>query len=279
MSRNDDWVISASSGVAWHDDHPPDVLPWLESRKSRKFMGKQDQLAVIAAGEALTRAGLRGGTACEAMGLYLTVGHIPFQRDDIDAIATSSVDADGAFSVQRFATEGIAQVNPLLTFRCLPNMPAYHVSQNFGIKGPYVVAYPGVVQAAQCLQHALDDLQAGRIAHALVGGVADQRNFLVQFFFDRSAQRQALPRADEAAMLVLESRRSALARGVVVVGGWRDIDILASAGETPHAVAAPDLFAWLHRQAQQAGAGEREFSATGLDRAGVRARCVFEARP
>lgn len=52
----------------------------------------------------------------------MCVGFIPFERTDIETIAQHSTQ-DGTFSMARFSTEGMAQVNPLLTFRCLPNMP------------------------------------------------------------------------------------------------------------------------------------------------------------
>jgi hypothetical protein len=295
------FVITATSHVVWDDSQPPDVLPWLASRKSRKFMGRQDQLAVIAAGQALRDAGLHDtatpGAALDALGLYLTVGHIPFERDDIDAIAARSVGADGAFDITRFAAEGIAQVNPLLTFRCLPNMPAFHISQNFGLTGAYEVAYPGTAQAAQSLAHALDDLDAGRVEMALVGGVADQRNFLVQFFFDRDAGRCALPRRDEAAMVLIESRDAVYRRGAVVLGSVEAIDVRpAHAAQTPprdahasmHDVAAPALFAWLHREAhahehEHVNAHEHErstrsFTATSLELAAVHVQATFEGR-
>jgi hypothetical protein len=180
-----------------------DVTPFLKSRKMRKFMGKQDQLAVVAANGALEGRGIAGDALRLRTGIYLTVGYIPFERDDIEAMARHSLEA-GQFSMRMFSTEGIEQVNPLLTFRCLPNMPTFHVSMNCGIQGPYFVTYPGAGQFYLALERAVDALAAGEIDHALVGAVADQNNFLVQF--DRARRRGAVagPACDAGAVLLLE---------------------------------------------------------------------------
>jgi 3-oxoacyl-(acyl-carrier-protein) synthase len=142
-----------------------EVLPFLKSRKMRKYMGKQDELAVIAAGEALRMSGIATPMleADEAKtGVYLCVGYIPFERADIDALTSGSI-RDGEFSMECFSTVGIEQVNPLLTFRCLPNMPIFHVSLNFGLRGPYFVTYPGIGQLYLALELAATALRSGEI--------------------------------------------------------------------------------------------------------------------
>jgi len=161
-----------------------DVLPWLKSRKMRKFMAKQDQLAVIAAGLAAREAGLSAEDLRLRTGIYLCVGYIPFERSEIEAIAKNST-GNGQFSMDFFSTKGFEEVNPLLTFRCLPNMPIFHVSLNLNVQGPYFITYPGAGQFYTALEQAVLALQSGEIEYALVGGVADQNNFLVQHHFER----------------------------------------------------------------------------------------------
>ena len=51
-----------------------EALPFLKSRKTLKFMGKQDKLAVAAAGKALREAALPAGDFRAGLGLYLAVG-------------------------------------------------------------------------------------------------------------------------------------------------------------------------------------------------------------
>lgn len=200
-----------------------EVLPWLKSRKMRKYMGKQDELAVIATGEALRAAGLQAAPDPARVGVYLCVGYIPFERSDIDALALPSI-RDGAFSMELFSTVGIEQVNPLLTFRCLPNMPIFHVSLNFGIRGPYFVTYPGIGQLYLALERAACALRAGEIDQALVGGVADQNNFLVDYHFGR-LDGAATAREDAAAVICLERRADAERRGARPLAELVGLDI------------------------------------------------------
>lgn len=200
------------------DPQAGDSLPFLKSRKSRKYMGVQDELAVVAAGRALAAAGLAGKSMGERTGLYLAIGYIPFEESDILPVLDASME-DGRFSMRRFADGGYQMGRPLLTFRCLPNMPAYHVSVNFGVRGPYLVTYPAAGQFALALEEARAALRQGEIDVALVGAVAHQRNFLVEHHFARllpPVDRHRL--RDIGAFLVLESAAHATERGAQVRG-------------------------------------------------------------
>ncbi|HLY74375.1 MAG TPA: hypothetical protein VKU80_09675, partial [Planctomycetota bacterium] len=115
------------------------------------------------------------------------------------------------FSMRRFSTEGYNAVNPLLTFRCLSNMPAFHVSANFDIQGPYFVTYPGPGQFYVALEEARAALEAGRVDVALVLGVAHQQNFLVRHQFGRVEPPQTRL-ADAAGCVVLEPADRAAGR-------------------------------------------------------------------
>jgi hypothetical protein len=203
-------VVSGLGGVS---SLPFPTDAYLKSPKARKFMGGQDHLAVGAAGLALASAGLTPHALGPRAGLFLAVGFIPFEGADIDALLAGSLEA-GEVSMRRFGTDGFAAVNPLLTFRCLPNMPAYHVSTCFDIQGEYFVTYPGPGQFYLALEEALAALAAGRVTVALVGAVAHQTNFLVAHHYGRV--RPAVPASalrDGAGFLVLEEASAHQARG------------------------------------------------------------------
>lgn len=190
-----------------------DVRPHLVNPKLRKFMGPQDALAVTAAARALEAAGRP--PLGERAGLFIAVGHLPFEQEDIDRLLEGSLQ-DGAFSMPAFAEGGYHAVNPLVTFRCLSNMPAFHASVNFDLQGPYFVTYPGPGQLYAALDEACAALDEGRVDLALVLGVAHQQNFLVQHHARRLTPPQDGARlVDAAGCLVLEregSPRRPLAR-------------------------------------------------------------------
>jgi len=188
-----------------------DSTPFLKSRKTRKFMGRQDELAVVAAARALESASLAAPLG-ERCGLYAAVGYIPFEERDIAELLEASLDGD-AFSMQRFSTNAFGALNPLLTFRVLPNMPAFHISLNFDIQGPYAVSYPGAAQFYVALEEAFAALDAHAVDVALVAAVADQENYLVRHHFsDRDPSRLE----NAAACLVVEREEDALRRGAPV---------------------------------------------------------------
>jgi 3-oxoacyl-(acyl-carrier-protein) synthase len=176
-------------------------------------MGAQDDMAVVAAGIALGDAGLRGELG-DRVGVYLAVGYIPFERTTIDELLAGSTDEHG-FSMQRLSTAGYSGLNPLLTFRCLSNMPAFHISMNFDIQGPYFVTYPGAGQFYLALEQACFAIESGAIDAAVVGGVAHQKNFLVERHFQRIASPP--DRLEDAAgCLILERASHAVERGTPV---------------------------------------------------------------
>lgn len=194
---------------------PCDPLPYLKVRKNRKMMGPQDDLAVVAAGQALASAGL-GNALGERVGLYAAVGYIPFEETEIDLLLEGSLEGQ-SFSMKRFSTVGYASVNPLTTFRCLSNMPAFHVSVNFDIQGPYLVTYPGPGQLYLALEEAREALALARIDVAVVLGVAHQRNFLVRHHFGRIHPPTA-DLIDAAGCIILERSEHAKARSARALG-------------------------------------------------------------
>jgi hypothetical protein len=232
-------VVSGSSSIVLQGDDPKtvDPTPYLRIRKNRKFMGTQDDLAVVAMARALEDAGLVGAPLGERAGLYAVVGFIPFDQNDIAPVLEGSL-VDGEFSMERFSTDGFRRAHPLLTFRCLPNMPAYHVSANFDLQGPYLVTYPGAGQTYAALEEASVALRAAAVDFAFVLTVAHQRNFLVEHHFSRlEPPTPARELCDVACCLVLEREEAVARRGGIARGrllrlehGYRPFDAL---GEQP----------------------------------------------
>ena len=73
---SDDPVILTGCGHVISAGEPCDPSPYLKAPKLRKYMGIQDDLAVVAAARALQSAGFRSPSdyRAERIGLYLVVG-------------------------------------------------------------------------------------------------------------------------------------------------------------------------------------------------------------
>lgn len=218
-------VVTGIAEVVAANGERLNAVPYLVEKKSKKYLGRQDELAVISAGRALAHAGLIGGDGRAKLGdrtgLFISVGYIPFKSRDIDPVLARSVDDDGRFSMQRFAAEGYQRAHPLLAFRCLPNMPAFHIAANFGIEGPYHVAYPSDGQLLLALERAVIALRDQHIDRALVTGVAHQKNFLVEHHHRRlGVDPDTLVDAGATAVLEREGERDH-----AVVARLADLDI------------------------------------------------------
>jgi 3-oxoacyl-(acyl-carrier-protein) synthase len=192
-----------------HDCCP---LQFLRQRKTLKFMSKQDRLALEAAGLAVEMSKVPSRVLRDHAGVFLTVGYIPFELDTAAELCAGSMEGN-RFSMKKFSGEAIENINPLLAFACLPNMPAHHVAMNLEILGGYFITYPDSTQMYGALLESLLQLQEGQIDLALVGGVADQSNFLVRHHFKKTCNRSVPEElADCAGFLVLERSSSALKR-------------------------------------------------------------------
>ena len=189
-----------------------DPMPFLVARKTRKFMGVQDDLAVVAASKAIAAAGLKAPLGDRAA-VFFAVGYIPFEESDMAPVLAGSL-VDGQFDMRAFSQVGYQRAHPLLAFRCLPNMPVFHVSMNLGAQGPYIVAYPGPGQLYFALEQAVAELEARTIDVALLGGVAHQSNFLVRHHLGRTDD-PAVDARDAAGVMVLERAEDAGARAML----------------------------------------------------------------
>ena len=221
-------VIGAAHVIVGDGDMDCDPTPHLRIKKLRKYMGKQDDLAVVAACTAAHVAeyhspGRVNGIARDRIGLYMGVGYIPFEERELLRLRAAA-ENDGQFSMQQLSTTGFHAVNGLLTFRCLPNMPAFHISTNLDIQGPCYVTYPGAGQFYTALQQACYELKDRKVDVAMVTGVADQRNYLVRHHFNRLSHPPTTPLVDAAGCIVLQRRKTATTTQVPIAI-WKQLSI------------------------------------------------------
>ena len=182
-----------------------DLTKILKDRKAMKFFSKQDGLTLAACHQAWSQANINDPDYADRTGIYLCVGILPFEDKPLEKIAMLS-QSDGKLDMHKSSTDSFNAMNPLLTFKCLPNMPLFHVSSHFGITGRYFMTYPGIPEWFSALNRAIEDLQQGLVDYAIVGSAADQNNYLVSHHLRRIRPDLLEKSIDACSALVLTTR-------------------------------------------------------------------------
>ncbi len=201
------------TGAGFSELGEGDVRPFLRTPNLRKLLGPWDRLAVMAAARAIEAANLPLDLG-ERAGLFMVVGHVPAQKDNMETLMEDSLDENGDFSEALNCRNAYLNFNPIWTFHSLTNSPAFFVSSSFNIQGTYFVTFSEPGQFYLALEECIYALRAGRADMAVVGATVDQDNEMVRFHYRRTLP----PLAEEelrsgAGFLILETAEAAAARG------------------------------------------------------------------
>lgn len=203
-------------------------IPYKEARR----MARCSQLAVVAAYEAIEDAKLNLATMdMTRVGAVMGtgIGGLELYRDMISRSIQSG--------------ELKLRAMPLEAINGLPNMPAYHISQALGCRGPLNTVVTACAAGTQAIGHATEEIRRGAADIVLAGGVEAQITDL--FYAAFCAMRAITTRNDDpehasrpfdadrdgfvigegAVIHVLESLEHALARGARIyaeVLGWSE---------------------------------------------------------
>jgi beta-ketoacyl-acyl-carrier-protein synthase II len=220
------------------DYRPEDHFPAKEARR----ISRASQVALVAARKAVADAGLSVPfTDAERVGVYFGTAIGGFER------------AEEALQV--FRSHGYARINPFAVPSALANMPAFHVTQDFGALGPNSTFTTACATGTQTVGEAALAIRTGRADVILAGGTeALIRDFALAGFaamralptsfndapekasrpFD--ARREGFVFSEGAACLILESLEHARARGARI---YAEVIGYASSSDGFH-MAAPD---------------------------------------
>lgn len=203
-----------------------DAADRLGGRKMLKFMSEGAVLGCVAAHEAAEQAMIAKRFLPERIGLYAATGLAAADIMQVKSMLESSIDEEGAFCCRRLGQDGLAQTNPLLSFRILANMPACLVSILEHIKGPNGIFTPWESQAALALQEAWLAVSCGEVDCALVGGADTPAHPATCVYLrqDQWLQAKEIP-ANAGAYLVLERSNTAMRDKVHVYGTLEDITV------------------------------------------------------
>lgn len=210
-------------------------------RKEARRIARASQLAIVAAREAVTDAGIAWDHEDrERAGVIMGTG-----------IGCVEMLVDPIWKMKE---TGVARTNPLTALGALANMPAFHIGMEHGCLGPLSTVVTACASGAQAIGDAMEMIRRGTTDVMLAGGVEAQVNGI--FFGGFSALRNLSTRNDDpagasrpfdgerdglvigeaAAVLVLEDLEHAQARGAQIYA-----ELLGqSASSDAYHIAQPD---------------------------------------
>lgn len=154
-----------------------DPKPHIKKRKSLKIMSRDIQLAMGAAHLALEDSGLDPeGLEAERFGVSFGTGVINYELEETGRGILQGVDSHGNFSMPLFGQEGIRSLFPLWSLKYVPNMPACHVSIEYGLKGPSNTVTTSGAAALQAIGEAGHIIERGDADLMMAGGTDSQTN-------------------------------------------------------------------------------------------------------
>ena len=169
-------------------------------RKAVKLMSRDIELAIMAAGEALTHSGLitKGidpeniNVNPERMAINLGAGLISCDLVELAPAVAASI-TDGKFDIRKWGKEGLEMVTPLWLLKYLPNMLACHIGIIHDIQGPSntitcaeTSAHLAIAEAAQIIARGAGDIALAGGAEAKVNPIVLIRQCLLKRATDQN---------------------------------------------------------------------------------------------
>jgi 3-oxoacyl-(acyl-carrier-protein) synthase len=191
-----------------------DLRPWLKRRKDRKLMARPAQLALSAAGQALTF----WTEDTNDLGLYLGVGREPGDDGESEP-ALVAAQSGGRLDVQRVAGRCRDLYPPLLPLKTLPNMALAHVAIHLDVRGENGAWCGDAAAGLTALRAGIWSIREQRCTAALV--VASDSwvsTGAVRDLLRMSGGAPIPPPGEAGVAILIESASSAAARGANVLG-------------------------------------------------------------
>jgi 3-oxoacyl-(acyl-carrier-protein) synthase len=154
---------------------PAGLVPNLENgcqnldRKLLKCMSTAAIIGCLAGKEAAEEASILNRFAPERIGIYAATGLTAARMDSASKMLNACLDSEKKFSAKLFGQAGLKLMNPLESFKILPNMPPCILSIVLGIKGPSMILNPWEGQSACAMWEGLEAVRTREVDCALIG--------------------------------------------------------------------------------------------------------------
>jgi len=154
-----------------------DPKQYVKNRKNIKLMSRDIQFAVGASKLAFEDAGI-DPTALDLARSGVVMGSCVI-NNELEELASGyqkAVLPDGTFSMEKFGSEGSPSFFPLWMLKYLPNMPASHVTIEFGLRGYSNTVTFSAASGAQAIGEAARVIERGDADVMLAGGADSKLN-------------------------------------------------------------------------------------------------------
>lgn len=212
-----------------------DARPWFSTPKALKLTDRRTRLGVTASAMAASDAGLpRSEAALEELGVVLGTSGSDLLAEDLSRALAPDEARRSAVDVPFFADRILSGLNPLWLLVVLPNLASAHVGIQLGARGPNSTVMTDTAAGLAALGEGASWIETGEADAVLAGGtdtalhpVAWAAFELAGLFAPDASGRRLCP-GEGAAVLVLEEREHAIARGARLLG-----EVLGAATASP----------------------------------------------
>lgn len=177
--------------------------------KLRKYMSQAAVLGCLAGREAWEHSCIQDRVRPERIALFGVSGLTAAQFENAPDLLGNCVDASGEFSEKLLGLEGLSRMNPLDSFRLLPNMPPCLLAMLLGIQGPNLILNPFEDQTAYALQEGVRAIAMGDVDAALVGAADTPSSPSSLVYLHQNGQIQAGEVASPSAVYFVLERAEA----------------------------------------------------------------------
>ncbi|MBK6406610.1 MAG: hypothetical protein IPF66_17125 [Holophagales bacterium] len=189
--------------------------------KALKLCDRRTRFAVCAAAMALEDAGFPEGP-CDSLGVAIGTSGSDLGAEELSAaLARAEEPALAARDTAAFGEAALGSLNPLWLLVHLPNMASAHVAIQLEARGPNTTVMTGWAAGLAAIVEGAAWIVEGRAAAVLAGGADSAVHPFAFAAFEQdgllSGPSPLVP-AEGAAVVLLEEREAALARGARILG-------------------------------------------------------------
>ncbi len=189
--------------------------------KALKLCDRRTRFAVCAAAMALEDAGFPAGP-CDGLGAAIGTSGSDLGAEELSAALSRAEDPTLAIrDTVAFGDAALAGLNPLWLLVHLPNMASAHVAIQLEARGPNTTVMTGWAAGLSAIAEGAAWITEGRAVAVLAGGADSAVHPFAFAAFEQTGLLSGpspLVPAEGAAVVLLEEREAALARGARILG-------------------------------------------------------------